>query len=343
MENAYLKWLVRETPTTWWHDSAVLNELHRGLDSGATGVTTNPVLISQALRSTSDRWTKGMRIPPGDLKPEQRAEILIEKVVKKIAGVLHPEYQRSSGQQGYVCAQVNPTKAADAESMLSMARRFSGWAPNIAVKLPATAAGLEAAEECAAAGITVAVTVSFTVSQAIAVAERYRKGIARAREANRPTGQCFTVIMLGRLDDYLRDVARDQKAPVSESDIRMAGLAVTKRAYRLYQQQGYSAKLLVAALRGIEHATELSGAGLILSIHPKIQALLRQPGVPEKTGIDKPVLPEIIRRLKTVSEFVRAYEPEGMVPEEFITYGVTQRTLSQFTEAGWSLIESFSP
>jgi transaldolase len=40
-------------------------------------------------------------------------------------------------------------------------------------------------------------------------------------------------------------------------------------------------------------------------------------------------------------EFVKAYEPDGMAPREFITFGVAQKTLSQFREAGWGLLESF--
>ena len=40
-------------------------------------------------------------------------------------------------------------------------------------------------------------------------------------------------------------------------------------------------------------------------------------------------------------EFVRAYEPDGMKPNDFVTYGVTQRTLCQFAEVGWKLMESF--
>ncbi len=38
-------------------------------------------------------------------------------------------------------------------------------------------------------------------------------------------------------------------------------------------------------------------------------------------------------------EFVKAYEPDGMTPQDFISYGVTQRTLCQFVESGWKLLE----
>jgi transaldolase len=170
----------------------------------------------------------------------------------------------------------------------------------------------------------------------VAIAERHRAGIARARQAGIEPGHCFAVIMIGRLDDYLRDVARDNGVSISESDLRKAGLAVTKRAYKIYKAEAYEAILLVAALRGTYHMTELAGAELIMSIHPKYQALLLEPGVPREQRIDQPVDSGAIARLQTLPEFVRAYDPDGMRPEDFITYGVTQRTLTQFDHAGWS-------
>src|SRR5262245_19669529 len=134
--------------------------------------------------------------------------------------------------------------------MIAMAKRLHAWAPNIAVKLPATAAGLDVLEDCVAEGITTAATVSFTVPQVIAIAERHRAGIERARKKAIEPGKCFSVIMIGRLDDYLREVAQDHRATVSEADIRQSGLAVTKRAYAIYRERGYEAVLLIAALRG---------------------------------------------------------------------------------------------
>ena len=150
---------------------------------------------------------------------------------------------------GYVCAQVNPARAGDREAMMSMAREFSQWAPNIAVKLPATAAGLDVLEDCVTEGITCTLTVSYTVAQVVAVAERYRRGIRRAQSNNTEPGKCFSVIMIGRLDDYLRDVAHDAQAGVGEADIRQAGLAVSKRAYAIYQEKAYETVMIVAALR----------------------------------------------------------------------------------------------
>jgi transaldolase len=69
--------------------------------------------------------------------------------------------------------------------------------------------------------------------------------------------------------------------------------------------------------------------------------MLLAPGVPREKRIDLPIAPEVIDRLRTIPEFVRSYEPDGMAPEEFIAYGASQKTLSQFDQVGWSLLESF--
>jgi transaldolase len=336
----YLQWVAERTETEWWHDSADEAELDLALAHGAVGVTTNPVLISAAIEKHPERWAGVIaQTAVRGLPPEQKAEALTRAAVMRAAAKV----------SGFVCAQVNPSRAGDRECMHAMARRVHEWAPNIAIKLPATAAGLDVLEDCVAEGITVTATVSFTVPQALAIAERHRAGVARARARGVEPGKCFAVIMIGRLDDYLREVAHDQGLgvgqpgsviAVQESDIRQAGLAVSKRAYALYRERGYDAVLLVAALRGSYHLTELVGASLVMSIHPTYQSELASQELAREERIDLPVAPDVIERLEQIPDFVRAYEPDGMTPSEFITFGATQRTLSQFIEAGWKKLEA---
>jgi transaldolase len=326
----YLNWLLKNTPTTFWHDSADVSELATGLERGASGVTTNPVLSAAALKSSREPWSSEIQtVLARNLPGAEKAEELMRIVVTHAA--------RTCGT-GTVCAQVNPLRAGDREAMFAMARRLHEWAPNIAVKLPATAAGLDVLEDCVALGITVTATVSFTLPQVLAIAERHRAGVARAAGA---PGRCYAVLMIGRLDDYLREVAADNQTAVSEADIRQAGLAVAKRAYALYQERGYGAVLLVAALRGEYHLTELAGADLVMSIHPSWQEPFLTRDFPREPRIECPVSVAVIDRLRQMPEFTRAYDPGGMVPAEFVAYGATQRTLSQFCETGWKPMESF--
>jgi transaldolase len=342
MKQDYLRWVIGKTRTTWWHDSADPAELKRGIERGAIGATTNPFLASVALHANKTAWASEIQsVLAQNPEPEKKAEGLMGIVVRHAAEQLLPQYEKTGGQTGFVCAQVNPNRAGDREPMLAMARRFHQLAPNIAVKLPGTAAGLDVLEDCAAEGITCTLTISYTVPQTIATAERYRRGVQRAKAKGITPGKCFAVIMIGRLDDYLREVAHDRSADVTESDIRQAGLAVTKRAYSIYQQHGYEAVLIIAALRGTHHMTELAGADVIMSVFPSIQEMLLTPDLPQEERIDRDIPADVIERLSQIPDFVRAYEPEGMKPSEFITYGVTQRTLSQFIESGWKLMENF--
>jgi transaldolase len=326
----------------WWHDSGEYNEVNAGFERMAYGVTTNPVLSARAIKANKDIWEEPIREALKIEDAGERAEALMKIVVTNASEKFQPIHKMTNGKAGYVCAQVNPAKAGEREEMMAMARRFNSWAPNIAVKLPVTGAGLDTLETCISEGITVTATVSFTVPQVVQIAESHRKGIEEAKKKGIEPGHCFAVIMIGRIDDYLTEVAHDNKADVREDDLTKVGLAITKRAYSIYKEKNYEAILLVAALRGTYHMTELAGADLIMSIHPKFQGSFLSTDLPKEKRIDAEISPDVIKRLSTISEFVRAYEPDGMSREEFVRYGVTQRTLSQFSEIGWKQLEAFT-
>ena len=342
-EKNYLQWLAAETPTAWWHDSGDPGELGAALANGAVGATTNPVLCAQALKASREPWRDRIRAAVDAAKtPGAKAESLVRIVVTDAAKRLEPVYRSTDGAQGYVCAQVNPSLAGDRAAMEDMARRFDAWAPNIAVKLPATSAGLDVMERCAVDGITTTITVSFTVPQVLAAGRRFNEAVRRRKPGSRRS-RCFAVVMIGRLDDYLREVSADNGDSLSDDEIRWAGLSVVKRAYRIYREKGYEATLLVAALRGTYHMTGLAGGNLVMSIHPAWQKSLLEGPAERALRIDEPVPEEIQAKLDRVPEFARAYEPDGLPEKEMVGYGLTQRTLSQFIESGWKPLEQFTP
>jgi transaldolase len=86
--------------------------------------------------------------------------------------------------------------------------------------------------------------------------------------------------------------------------------------------------------------SELAGASLVMSIHPAYQEAFLTNDFAREPRIDSAIAADVLGRLRELPEFVRAYEPDGMTPAEFIEYGLTQRTLSQFSEAGWKQLES---
>jgi transaldolase len=116
---------------------------------------------------------------------------------------------------------------------------------------------------------------------------------------------------------------------------------VVKRAYALFLEREYQAVLLPAALRGVNQMTELAGAKVVMSVHPKVQGMILNGNLPREARIGIPVAEDVLARLETLPEFVRAYEPNGLQPAEFAAFGLTQRTLSQFIETGWSPLETY--
>jgi transaldolase len=341
MKKNYLAWLAESTPTQWWHDSAIPEEIHRAVQNGALGVTTNPVLTYKSLQARPDFWAEAVTAIPDNLSFEGRAEALLRIIATYAAKAVMPVFEQTKGKHGYALGQLNPARATDAEGMLRMAKRVAGWAPNVAVKLPTTNAGLEVMEELAAAGIALCATINFSVAQAVAVAESYRKGLRRAQKNGIEARPCFAVQQIGRLDDYLRDAAKDIHLDISEEDIIQSGLAVAKRSYAMACEKGYECVIMPAGLRGVHHMTELSGAAMTFSLHPRVQNMILEADPVQECRIDRPVDPKVIDRLMRIPEFRRAYEPDGLKPEEFFTFGVAQKTLSQFMETGWAMLEVY--
>ena len=219
--------------------------------------------------------------------------------------------------------------------MLEQAKRFSKLGENIAIKLPVTAAGLKAYEECVALGIPVVGTLSMTVPQVLAVGEAAARGKKRALENGITPALTVAVVMVGRLDNYIRDVAQDSGANVSESDIIQCGTACIKRAYQMFSERGYDTFLMPAGSFNAANITSLAGAKMIMSIAPRIAKMLETVDQFEE-NIDKPVAEDVIERLMQIEEFRKAYEPDGLKPEEFITYGGNNRTIAQYLECGWN-------
>ena len=73
----YLEWLSAHTPTKWWHDSAIPDEIERGLSMGALGITTNPVLTYKTFNACPDYWRDRVAAVPDELDFAARAEEML--------------------------------------------------------------------------------------------------------------------------------------------------------------------------------------------------------------------------------------------------------------------------
>jgi len=321
-----------------WNDSADPDELSRAIGFGAVGATCNPVIAYTAISKRLGVWAPRIAQFAAENPTWGESQIgwsAVEALSVEAAKLLEPAFEASGGRNGRLSVQTDPRLHRDADALVEQAVRFSRLAENIIVKIPATSVGIRAIEEASYQGVSINVTVSFTVPQAVQAAEAIERGLNRRAAEGLPEREFGSVvtIMGGRLDDWLKQVAATQRRLIEPGYLDWAGVATLKRAYAIFQDRGYRSRILSAAFRNGLQWSELVGGDLVVSPPFDWQLRINENNLPVARRIDVPVDERIIAELSTITDFRRAYEPDGMTVEEFDDFGATRATLRQFLEA----------
>jgi transaldolase len=331
--------MTQTTPTCLWNDSAAIEELTYSIEHGAVGATCNPSIAVSVLKHEMPVW-KGRIQELAESFPQatedEIAWMIVEEMSANAAKLLKPIFDREHGRNGRLSIQTDPRNYRNSDAMLTQAIRFSRLAPNMIVKIAATRAGIIAMEEATYRGISINATVSFTLPQAIAVAEAVERGLKR-REAeglDLSTMGPVCTIMVGRLDDWLKVLLDKENLSVDPGYLEWAGVAVFKKAYKIFRERGYRLRLLSAAFRNHMHWSEFIGGDVVISPPCAWQRRYNASDIEVIPRIDKPVDTKIVETLRSkFPDFERAYTEDGMKPEEFDSFGSTRRTLRQFIAA----------
>ena len=331
--------MTRETPTRLWSDSVTPQELSAAIGWGAVGATCNPVIALAAMRDDLPQWQRRIREYADDHPTASESQIgwaMVQELSIEAAGLFTGAFAEHVGRNGRLSVQTDPRLYRDTDALVAQAVQFAALAPNIIVKIPATEVGIRAMEEATYRGVSINATVSFTVPQAVAVAEAIERGLER-REAEgldvAAMGPVCT-IMVGRLDDWLKAVAARDGVTVDPEFLEWAGVAVFKHAYRIFRDRGFRTRLLSAAFRNHMHWSQLIGGDVVISPPFEWQARLNASDIEPLSRIDEPVPEAVLSGLyESLPEFRRAYDPDGMSIGEFEGFGATRRTLRQFLGA----------
>jgi transaldolase len=330
---------MRETValgTQFWNDSCDLKELAEAIENGATGATSNPVIVAAAARNGAETWTPYLDRLSRDYPAATEDDLawkLVDEMARRAARLLEPVFHATRGQHGYLSVQVNPKFYRDPDKMAEHGKHLASLAPNIAIKAPCTAAGLRAMESLVSVGINVNATVSFTVSQAAAAGAALERGMAQAARNGVDTSRLhpYVTLMVGRLEDHLQRVTAKQGVTVEPGHIHWAGVAAFKRARRIFKERGYRSTLLAAAYRHHLHWSELIGDGTVLTIPYAWWKQFEASDIEPRRRVDEPVDPRIVETLlRKFPDFRKAYEPDELKPTEFAAYPATVHTLNQF-------------
>lgn len=331
--------MAQETPTQYWNDSCAVEELAYAIERGATGATSNPSIVLDVMKKEKAHWAPRVRELAAANPTWTEVELtwaIVEEMAVRGAGILLPVFERSGGRHGRLSVQTNPANHRDPARMVEQAVRFAALAPNTQVKFPATAAGIVAIEEATFRGININGTVSFTVPQAIAVADAVERGLDRRSAAGHDVTSMTPIatIMIGRLDDWMKVVIERDNLAVHPDAPNWAGIAAFKRAYGIFRERGYRSRLLAAAYRHRLHWTELVGGDVSLTLPYPWQVRFNGSGITARPRMDQPVDPSLVADLyERIPDFRRAYEPGGMTPDEFEAFGASARTLRAFVKS----------
>ncbi len=335
--------MTRTTPTCLWNDSADLRELEQSMSFGAVGATCNPVIALAVLKSDPDRWRPRIETLAAQRSTATEDTLgwtLVEELSVAAAALLEPIFDAHGGRNGRLSIQTDPRLHRNAEALVEQAVYFNGLARNIIVKIPATAAGIVAIQEATYRGVSINATVSFTVPQAVAVAEAIEAGLRRREAENLDVASMGSVctIMVGRLDDWMKKSAEAARVVLDPGYYEWAGVATFKKAYTIFTERGYRTRLLSAAFRNHMHWSEFVGGDVVISPPFDWQVRLNASGIRPDSRIDVPVAAQVVEALyEKLPEFRKAYDEDGMSPSEFDTFGATLRTLRQFLAANADL------
>ena len=331
--------MTATTETCLWNDSADPEELRWSIDQGGVGATCNPVIAHTVIKSRLKEWQP--RIAQSIEQHPRATEddiawLAVEALSIDAAALLRPAFDTHGGRNGRLSIQTDPRLFRDPRAIVEQAIRFDALAPNMIVKIPATRAGIEAIEEATAAGISINATVSFTLSQCVAVAEAVERGLKRRESSGGDISRMGPVctIMVGRLDDWLKVMMERDGITTDPGHLEWAGVAVFKKTYALFRERGYRVRLLSAAFRNHWHWSELIGGDVVISPPSAWQKRFAASDVEVRSRIETPVAPAIVDDLyRRFADFKRAYDVDGLRIDDFDSFAPTRRTLRQFLGA----------
>jgi transaldolase len=223
-------------------------------DRHVVGATTNPTIFQKALDGSAFYDDQVTDLARRDVDVEEAVRMITTYDVRWACDVFAAVYEASNGIDGRVSIEVDPRLAHETDKTIAEARQL-WWLvdrPNLFIKIPATKAGLPAIAQCVAEGISVNVTLIFSLERYGEVMEAFLDGLERARAAGRDLSRLTSVasFFVSRVDTEI-DKRLDKIGTEEAKSLKgKAAIANARLAYQLYEQ-----------VFGTERWTSLAGAG----------------------------------------------------------------------------------
>ena len=203
-------------------------------DQHVVGVTTNPSIFDKAISGASEHYANQIRdLAIRGTSVDEAVRALTAYDVRWACDVLRPIYDSTAGVDGRVSIEVDPRLARDTEATIAEAKALS-WAvdrPNVLVKIPATVEGLPAITAVLAEGISVNVTLIFSVDRYRAVMDAWLTGLETAAAAGKDLSRIESVasFFVSRVDTEV-----DSRLPADSALRGTAAIANARVAHAAF-------------------------------------------------------------------------------------------------------------
>jgi transaldolase len=222
-------------------------------EKNVVGVTTNPTIFAAALAKGEAYDEQVRQLAAAGVDVDDAIFEITTDDVAKASDIFHSVYERSNGVDGRVSIEVAPGLARDTKATIEAAKKLADkiQKPNVMIKIPATVEGLEAITETIAAGISVNVTLIFSLERYREVINAYLTGLEKAKAAGidlsgiHSVASFFVSRVDTEVDKRLSAIGTDEAEGLKSK----AGIANARLAYEVSEQQFATerAKLLVEA------------------------------------------------------------------------------------------------
>jgi transaldolase len=290
------------------------------------GVTTNPTIFGRAITGESSAYAAQIAsLAAAGADADGAVRAMTTDDVRSACEVFLPLWETSGGVDGRVSIEVDPRLARDTHATITQARELFSEVnrPNVLIKIPATLEGLPAITEVLSDGISVNVTLIFSLERYAAVLDAWQAGLERALERGHEPGTIASVasFFVSRIDTAV-DHALDAIGSPEAHDLRgTAALASARLAWEIYTE----------ALAG-----------------PRWAALRDQGALPQRplwasTGVKDPAFPDTRYVLGLVAPGCVNTMPEktlDAVAEHGVFEGDTVTGQAEHSREIWSRLEA---
>ena len=210
-------------------------EMQRWVERGVRGVTSNPTIFQKAI-SGGDAYDSQFRelLAGGSTVVDAYWDLVVTDI-RHVLGILRPVFDASDGIDGYVSIEVSPLLARDTEGTKAAARHLHGLIdqPNLYIKIPGTAEGLPAIRAMITEGVSVNVTLLFSLARYREVMEAYIAGL-EARDGDLSGVSSVASFFISRVDseaDKRLDALGGAEADALKGKVAVANAQVAYEAF----------------------------------------------------------------------------------------------------------------